>query len=273
MSYITLPDGNGLYYIEKGKGPVVVFQHGFLGSSWLFEAEVDYFGKRGYHAIAFDMKGHGNSDKPEDSSYLLEDLAKDLDAALKEVIGEKEVALLGHSMGGMIALSYATNPKISKRLHGLILEATAPKLQNPVLTQYIEGMRQGIIKVTNRSDIENVMVNLCYNKVYQETHPKIIKEFVERTLKNENFVGLATMEAIVEHYDVTDKLQTIKIPTLLIHSENDVFIPFASSQAMDKALPNSKLIPFTGPIGHMLQYEDPKKYQSNIEAFLKDIYR
>jgi non-heme chloroperoxidase len=273
LSYITLPDGNRLYYIEKGKGPVVVFQHGFLGSSWLFEAEVDYFGKRGYHAIAFDMKGHGNSDKPEDSSYLLEDLAKDLDAALKEVIGEKEVVLLGHSMGGMIALSYATNPKISKRLHGLILEATAPKLQNPVLTQYIEGMRQGIIKVTNRSDIENVMVNLCYNKVYQETHPKIIKEFVERTLKNENFVGLATMEAIVEHYDVTDKLQTIKIPTLLIHSENDVFIPFASSQAMDKALPNSKLIPFTGPIGHMLQYEDPKKYQSNIEAFLKDIYR
>ncbi|MFX0168382.1 MAG: alpha/beta fold hydrolase [Candidatus Hodarchaeota archaeon] len=272
MGFVSLPDGNQMYYIEKGKGPVVVFQHGFLGSSWLFEAEVDYFGRQGYHAFAFDMKGHGQSDKPEDSSYLLPDLAKDLDSALKQVIGEKKIVLLGHSMGGMIALCYATDPKISKRLRGLILEATARKLQNPALTQYIEGLRQGIIQVTNRPDIENILVHLCYDRAFQDAHPEVVKEFVDRTLKNENFVGLATMEAVVENYDVSDKLGTITIPTLLIHSENDSFIPFASSQELDEALPNSRHVPFTGPIGHMLQHEDPKKYKSTIEVFLKEIY-
>jgi pimeloyl-ACP methyl ester carboxylesterase len=52
MPYVELKDGNKMWYIEKGKGMPIAFVHGFLGSSWLFENQVDYFGKW-YHAMAF----------------------------------------------------------------------------------------------------------------------------------------------------------------------------------------------------------------------------
>jgi pimeloyl-ACP methyl ester carboxylesterase len=269
MSFVKLQDKSKMYYIEHGKGPVIVFQHGFLGSSWLFEEQVKYFGNRGYHAIAFDLKGHGQSDKPKDARYLLPEFAQEIEYALSQIIGKEKIVLLGHSMGGMIALCYATDPKLKKRLRGLILESTAPELQNPVLEQYIEGMRSGILKVSDRSAIENVLVMLCFNKVYQNTNPKLIKEFVDRTLTNEQYVGLATMEAIVQHYDVTKKLGNIDIPTLILHGEGDIFVPIASSEALSKAIHNSKFVMCKGPIGHMLQYECTKDYHAAIEKFLQ----
>ncbi|MFX1563591.1 MAG: alpha/beta fold hydrolase [Promethearchaeota archaeon] len=271
MPYVKLQDDTRMYYIEKGEGPVIVFQHGFLGSNWLFEQQVEYFGNRGYHAIAFDLKGHGQSDKPEDTSYLLPEFAQEIDYALNQIIGDEKIVLLGHSMGGMIALCYATNPKLNKRLKGLILESTASKLQNPVLDQYIEGMRSGVLKVSDRPTIENVLVMLCFNKIHQEANPDLIKEFVDRTLNNEQYVGLATMEAIVQHYDVTDKLDNINLSTLILHGENDIFIPLASSEALDKAIQNSKLIICKGPIGHMLQYECTDIYHASIEEYLQSL--
>ena len=271
MAYTKLADGSRMYFIEKGDGPVIVFVHGFLGSSWLFEAQVDFFASRGYHTIAFDLKGHGRSDKSKTARYLLPELAKELDYALNQIIGRKTITLLGHSMGGMIALCYATDPQLSTRLDGLILEATAPKLANPILDQYIEGMRSGALKVSDRSTIENVMVTLCFNKAYQDAHPDVIKEFVNRTLVNENYVALATMEAIVRHYDVTDKLSHITVPTLVLHGENDIFIPPAGGKVLAKTIPHAELAFFKGPIGHMLQFECTNAYHAAIEKYLRRI--
>jgi pimeloyl-ACP methyl ester carboxylesterase len=271
MSYTKLADGSRMYFIEKGDGPVIVFQHGFLGSSWLFEAQVEYFAGRGYHTIAFDLKGHGRSDKSKTANYLLPEFAQELNYALNQIIGKKKITLLGHSMGGMIALCYATDPKLSPRLEGLILQATAPKLENPVLDQYIEGLRSGTLKVTDRSTIESIMVMLCFNKAYQDSHPDVVKEFVNRTLTNENYVALATMEAIVRKYDVTDRLSRITVPTLVLHGENDIFIPPASSKVLAKAIPHAELVVCKGPIGHMLQYECTKTYHAAIEKYLRRI--
>jgi pimeloyl-ACP methyl ester carboxylesterase len=271
MGYTKVADGSRMYFIEKGDGPVIVFVHGFLGSSWLFEVQVDYFASRGYHPIAFDLKGHGKSDKSKTARYLLPEFAQELDYALNQIIGKKKITLLGHSMGGMIALCYATDPRLSTRLDGLILEATAPKLVNPVLDQYIEGMRSGALKVSDRSTIENVMVTLCFNKVYQASHRDIVKEFVNRTLTNENYVALATMEAIVRHYDVTDELSSITVPTLVLHGENDIFIPPASGKLLAKAIPHAQLVLCKGPIGHMLQFECTKTYHAAIEKYLRQI--
>lgn len=271
MGYTKLADGNRMYFIEKGDGPVIVFQHGFQGSSWSFETQVDYFGNRGYHTIAFDLKGHGKSDKPKTAKYLLPELAQEIDYALNQIIGKRKITLLGHSMGGMIALCYATDPKLSPRLDGLILSATAPKLENPILQQYIEGMRSGALKATDRSSIEKIDVMLGFNKAYVESHPEVIREYVNHALANENYVALATMEAVVRYYDVTDKLSRITVPTLVLHGENDIFIPPASSKILAKAIPRAELVVFKGPIGHMLQLECTNAYHAAIEKYLRRI--
>jgi pimeloyl-ACP methyl ester carboxylesterase len=271
MPFVTLKDNSRMYYIEQGKGPVVVFVHGWVGSSWLFEEQVKYFGGHGYHAVAFDLKGCGQSDKPKTAHYRLQENAQEIDYALGQIVGTEKAVLVGHSMGAMIALCYATDRKLAKRLSGLVVVEGAAKLQNPVLDQYIEAMRTGAITINDRSTIENILVNLCFNPQYQKANSKVIKQAVEMWLHNEQYVAVASMEAIVKHYDVTDLLKFIKIPTLIIHAENDTFIPLAGGQALAKAIPNAELVLFKPPTAHLVQIENAAAFNVAIEKFVRRV--
>ena len=162
MPTVELDKGYKINYLNKGNGRNLVYIHGFLGSSWLYEAQVDYFSKN-YRVIAIDHLGHGKSDKPESESYELEELAHYLDQILSKIIGDEKIILHGHSMGGFIAQIYATTPNLAKRLDGLVLMGTAPKLQNPGLVQYIEGLNAGTMSIKDPDLVKSVFVNICFN--------------------------------------------------------------------------------------------------------------
>ncbi len=268
MPYVKISKDYKIYYLDKGKGKNIVFIHGFLASSWLFEAQVDYFSKK-YRAIAIDHLGHGESDKPESENYDLKDLANYLEETLSQIIGEEKIILVGHSMGGMIALTYATNPKLSKRLEGLILMGTAPKLKNPGLVQYIKELKEGTMSIKDRETIETIFVGLCFQRKARKEMTDLIKEFVDRTLKNEEFVALRTMESIVNNYNVEDKLNKINIPTLILSGDKDIFILPEESKLMAQKIKNSKLVILGTKVGHMIQYEAKEEYTNAIEDFLR----
>jgi len=271
MPFTTLDKGYKIHYLDKGTGKNIVFIHGFLGCSWLFEAQVDYFSKS-YRAIAIDHLGHGESDKPESEKYDLKDLAQYLDETLSKIIGDEKIVLVGHSMGGMIALTYATNPNLSKRLEGLILMGTAPKLNNPGLVKYIEELRAGTMSINDRETIETIFVGLCFQRKARKEQTELIKEFVDRTLDNKDYVGLRTMESIVGNYNVEDKLGAIEVPTLILTGDKDLFILPEESLTMSKKITNSKVVVLTPKIGHMIQYETTEDYTRAVEDFLKTIF-
>ncbi|MHA1278768.1 MAG: alpha/beta fold hydrolase [Candidatus Helarchaeota archaeon] len=271
MPYITLKNGYKIYYIEKGQGDVLVFAHGFLGSSWLFEAQIEHFTKKGYRAIAMDHLGHGKSEKPESETYELTDLANYLEEFLSSLIGDQKIVLIGHSMGGMISLIYATTPNFAKRLRGLILMSTAPKLNNPGLIQYINDLNAGTISLKDEETVRNILVNLCFHRTYKKTHPDIIEEFIKLSLENEEYVGLRTMNSIVNNYNVEDKLKDISVPTLILTGDKDSFIMPIESEKMNELIPNSKLVKLTPKIAHMIQYEAQDAYHQAIEEFLKTL--
>lgn len=270
MPYVEIDKGYKVYYIEKGKGRNLVFIHGFLGSSWLFEAQLDYFSSN-FHTIAIDHLGHGKSDKPESESYELTDLTNFLDATLSKIIGDEKIILVGHSMGGMISLLYTSNPNLAKRLDGLILMSTAPKLNNPGLVQYIKDLKSGEMSLKDRETIETVFVGLCFQRKARKEQTNLIKEFADLTLQNEEYVGLRTMESIVNNYNVEDKLSSINIPTLILTGDKDIFILPDESKLMNQKIPNSKLVILTPKIGHMIQYEATEDYHKAIEDFLGEI--
>lgn len=271
MPFVTLKDNSRMYYTEQGKGPVVVFVHGWIASSWVFEAQVKYFGSHGYRVIAFDLKGCGQSDKPKTAHYRLQENAQEIDYALSQIVGTEKVVLVGHSMGAFIVLCSATDPKLAKRLNGIVVAEGGAKLQNPMLDQYVEALRSGTMKVVDRSSIENILVNLCFNPEYQKANPKVIKQAVEMWLHNEEYVALASMEAIVKYYDVTSLSKNIKTPTLIIHAESDTFMPVAGGQALAKAIPNAELVLLKPPTAHLAQIENPAAFNAAVEKFLRRV--
>lgn len=271
MPEIKLKNGFQVHYIEKGKGPHLVFIHGFLGSSWLFEAQVDYFAGKGYHAVAIDHLGHGKSDKPESEAYELVNLAQYLEEVLSQVVKDEKIVLIGHSMGGMIAQIYATTPELAKRLRGLVLMSTAPKLSNPGLDEYIRALNAGEMSIKDEKTIRTTMVDLCFNRKYKKADPQLVEEFIQRTLENEEFVGLRTMNSIVSRYDVETKLKNISVPTLILTGDKDIFIQPQESEKMHGLIPNSKLVKFSPKIGHMIQYEAREDYHKALEEFFQTL--
>lgn len=270
MPFVELDNGYKVHYLDKGKGRNLVYIHGFLGSSWIYEELIEHFSNK-YRVIAIDHLGHGKSDKPESEEYELVDLAKYLEEILLKIIGDEKIILHGHSMGGMIALIYSTTLSLAKRLDGLILMATAPKLKNPGLVQYIEDLRTGKMRIKDREVIETIFINLCFNRKYQRKNPSLIKEFVAKTLENEEYVGLKTMDSIVNNYNVEDKLPNIDIPTLILTGDKDIFILPEQSKNMHQIIPNSRLKIFSPKIGHMINYEAKDDYIKVMEEFLENI--
>lgn len=270
LSYATLKNGYKIYYIEKGQGENLVFLYGFLMSSWIFEAQVEYFSKN-YHAITIDYLGHGKSDKPESEAYELQDLAQYLEETLSEIVGDEKIILVGHSMGAMIGLLYATTPNLAQRLKGLVLMAGAPKLRNPGLDQYVEDLNSGKISFKDESTARDILVNLCFQRKYKKEHPEIIEKFVQLALDNEDYVAKRTMNSIVKRYDVESKLEDISCPTLILAGDKDSFIPSTESKKMKTLIPNSKLIIFAPKIAHMIQFEAREEYHKAVEDFINNL--
>ena len=175
-----------------------MFLHGFLASSWVFEAQVDYF-SRNYRVIAIDHLGHGKSDKPTSEMYELEDLAQFLEEALAKIIGDEKITLIGHSMGGMIAQIFATTQNLAKRLNGLVLMSTTPKYHNPMVDQTKDAILAGQISLVDENIVRNVFVNLVFESKYQKENPDFINEFVKRTTEIKEFIGLNTMKSILNY--------------------------------------------------------------------------
>jgi len=270
MPYVKLKDNNKLWYEEKGKGTPITFIHGWLGSSWLFTNQINHFSKT-HRAIAFDQKGHGKSDRPENATYTIPEFAEELNQALDKLIGNQKFILIGHSMGGFISLTYATNPKFRKKLKGLVLMSTAPKLKNPNLDEFTNLIKKGKMTIIDPGFVENIHVPTCFNPKYIETHKDTIKTFIEEMLKNSEHVAVKTAISIADHYNVENKLEEIDVPTLILAGNEDAFIPPKESELMHKKIKNSELKVFSPNIGHMIQFEASEKYNKAVEEFLKKL--
>ena len=268
MPYVKLKDGNRLWYEEKGKGKPIVFIHGCLGSSWHFSNQIDHFSKA-YRVFVFDHKGHGKSDRPEDAAYTLPEFAEELNQALDKLIGDQKFVLAGHSMGGFISLIYATTPNFKKRLKGLVLMSTAPKFGNPALDEFIDLIKKGEITIIDPGLVDSILIPLCFNAKYIETHEDTIKKFAEEVLKNSEYVASKTAISIIDLYNVEDKLNKIDVPTLILAGDEDAFIFPEESELMHKKIKNSELKIFSPKIGHMIQFEALEKCNKAIEEFLE----
>lgn len=125
--YFTSFDGAKIHYTKKlkDKDKWLIFLHGFGGDLNAWNAERDIFHSLNYSTIAMDLRGHGLSERRDDKKfYKLENLSKDVLALIeKEKI--KDFVIIGHCLGGMVAIYlYA---KYLKSSRGLVLVDTSFK--------------------------------------------------------------------------------------------------------------------------------------------------
>jgi len=112
MPTITVKDGTTIYYKDWGSaGQAIVLSHGWPLSADDWDAQMLFFGQRGYRVIAHDRRGHGRSSQPWDG-HEMNTYADDL-AALIEVLNLTNAILVGHSAGGGEVARYLGRPSAS----------------------------------------------------------------------------------------------------------------------------------------------------------------
>ncbi|HEX6352353.1 alpha/beta hydrolase [Actinophytocola sp.] len=98
-------NGIRLHVAEAGEGPLVLLLHGFTGFWWTWRHQLGALADAGYRAVAVDLRGYGDSDKPP-RGYDAWTLAGDVGGLIK-ALGEPRADLVGHAWGGMLAWTVA----------------------------------------------------------------------------------------------------------------------------------------------------------------------
>ncbi|WP_157842675.1 MULTISPECIES: 2-succinyl-6-hydroxy-2,4-cyclohexadiene-1-carboxylate synthase [Bacillus] len=256
-----------------GNGPnVVVFLHGFTGRGANWVDILPYIqNKESYTFVFPDVLGHGLSEKPmEASRYSMENTIEDLYEIIKNIT-EKKIHVIGYSMGGRIALSFALKyPFIVK---GLLLESASPGLQ----TESERHMRQlADEKLAIKIEGEGLerFIEFWTNIPLFETQKKLTSEEQRKILQqrlDNDAAGLANSLRGIgtgSQPSYWGVLKSLHLPVTLVAGKDDKkFIEIAKS--MNSLFPMSTFIEINRA-GHAIHVEQSEKFGKIVSEFLSE---
>lgn len=225
MPKAQLDTGIDLYYEEFGTGSPVVLMPGtgFALDVWKLHP-VDEL-KANHRVIIFDSRGLGRTEC-DDEFFTIDQLAADV-AGLLDHLDAEPAHVLGHSIGGRIALELAlTYPR---RVRSLIMAASGsgaairfgedafPMPQHRLLVRLIE---RGLEEHVRHEILET---DGYFTESFRAEHPDIVKTFYEATWKNHSDLSNYLRYAMARHaYEATHRLPFLKTPTMVLVGDSDI---------------------------------------------------
>jgi pimeloyl-ACP methyl ester carboxylesterase len=264
-------NGVELAVAEAGAGgrPLLLI-HGFTGAKEDFTDWFSVLAATGWHVVAPDQRGHGDSSKPSgEASYSLDIYADDA-LALADVLGWNRFTLLGHSMGGMIVQVVAA--KAGSRLNGLVLMDTSHGPIEGFDPSALDAARH-IVETRGLPALVEAMRTSDAKPLDTAAHLRLAAErpgyqawFDQKTMNAAPHMWTSMTRALFGGDDRLDGLANVGTPTLVIVGEQDR--PFiAPSERMAKTIPSAQLAVIPDA-GHCPQFESPDAWFSALTSFL-----
>lgn len=267
---VTVDDGIGLAVRVAGSGPGLVLVHGFGGAKEDFSDQFELLAER-CRVVTFDHRGHGESEAPDDpAAYSLDRLAADT-MEVASAVGLDRFRLLGHSMGGMVALRLVLDRP--DRVEALVLMDTSPGPVpgiDPGLTEMAAtiALEQGKDVLKPLLDAAATLDTPAYERLLAERPG--YRDFQDRKWAALSGVMWGAMaREISRQPDQTELLAGIRCPTLVMVGMQDE--PFLEpSRRMAGTIPGALLVEIADA-GHSPQFESPDAWYSALDGFLRDV--
>lgn len=247
----------------------VIMVHGFTGS---LEDWRDISAKLSskFNYIGIELVGHGKSDSPiSESNYNQSALVRSLDDLLIH-LSLNSAILLGYSMGGRAALSYAVEHP--QKLNGLILESTSPGIANAKVREDRVKADEELAVYIETEGIEKFadlwMDKQIFNTQLRFSNEKL-KNFKKKRMLNTT-TGLANSLrgfGTGRMSNISKKIKSILCPVLLITGKLDTKFTSLNSQ-LNKKLPKSEHAVIQNA-GHNTHLEEPKRFVDVVNNYLK----
>ena len=240
-------DGLRVHYEQVGRGPDVLLIHGWASSWRMWARSMSRLAAAGYRATAIDLIGFGESDKPEDGWYTLGNFTRYVRSFAAQ-LGLTQPAIVGHSMGGTLALSLALEidpsalvvaaPVVTGEL-GLSVHLL---LTSPAARRLFGWMRQqGFFSAIGARRMPAA--------------PGLMRDPVRR--RNQEDLQKTTVNAVIGSLrtvvgsNLQDQLSLIDAPTLVIVGGRDLTVSPAQGRRAAKRIPGARLIEWPD-VGHSI---------------------
>ena len=269
--FVKSADGVKLSVVEWGNpdGPEVVLIYGAGQSHLCFAKQRDSDLARDFRLVAFDLRGHGASDKPSAASFYqtgrvwADDVAAVLDA--KRL---KRPVLVGWSLGARVVRQYLMHHG-DARLSGIVMAAARP-IEDPNTA----GSRPYFLAPDKTQDLgARIDATIDFLRACFERQPDA-REFeiaLGYNMLVPHEIRKIIMEWRVELADATRVLGSVKVPALVIHGEADHVILPAAARMTAEAIPGATLSMFPG-CGHSPFFEDSARFNSELSTFASTVW-
>ncbi len=255
MPFIRM-NGLAIHYgvgapLTPARGPTVVFVHGAGGAQEQWRFQLRHLGSR-WNVLAVDLPGHGAS---QGQGCRTIEGYRDFIRDLLDNLGMTDTVLVGHSMGGGIAQSFAlAHPG---RLAGVVLVGTGARLR--VHPDVLASIRGGDMEAAGR-----LISRWAYS---QSALPATLAQGAEAFARNRASILEGDFLAC-DAFDAMGKISAIRIPTLVVCGEDDRLTPVKYARYLQREIQGSTLATIQ-EAGHMVMLEKPVEFTRILSAFLE----
>ncbi len=246
-----------IYVGDAGTGFPLVLVHGFLGTSKMWEPQINFF-KNYFRVITPDLPGFGRSNKAK-SHNSIQSIAN----LILDCLEEKKIDkfnLLGHSMGGMIVQEMAkkNGDKISK----LICYSTGPRGEMPGRFETVDQSRENFKKKGLELSAKNIAKTWFVLGEKAKYFDICIEEGKQTSLETVDNALIA-----FKNWNGVNTLKNIKNETLIVWGDQDRSYNLDQVKTLEKKIQNSKLIIIKN-CAHNAHLEQPDQFNNIIKNFL-----
>ena len=254
-------NGHSMHYELTGpaKAPVVALSHSLASSTVMWEPQAAAL-EKSFRLLRYDTRGHGESEATP-APYSFELLAADF-AGLLDALGIGRARFVGLSMGGMIG--QALGILHPDRLEGLCLCDTSSRTTSEGAKAWRD--RLAVVRKEGLAAQAEPTLGRWFTEGFLKANPPIVRRIREQFLRTpvEGYAGCA--EAIIG-LDFQDRLQAIRVPTLVVVGEEDPGTPVAAARAIQERIPGAKLEIIPGG-RHLPNAEKPEAFNAALLGFL-----
>lgn len=250
MNTITTQDGVEIFYKDWGprNAQPIVFHHGWPLSADDWDNQLLYFVDKGYRVVAHDRRGHGRSAQVSDG-HDMDHYAADAAAVVKH-LDLRNAVHIGHSTGGGEATRYvAQHGEPQGRVAKLVLISAVPPIMvrtaanaGGLPIEVFDGIRRDL--AANRSQFYIDLASgpfYSYNRPGAKPSQGVIENWWRQSMMGGAKAAYDGIKAFSET-DFTEDLKNIKVPTLVMHGNDDQIVPIADSAPLSaKLLKNGTL--------------------------------
>ncbi|HTU70806.1 MAG TPA: alpha/beta hydrolase [Candidatus Baltobacteraceae bacterium] len=247
-----------------GDGDAVVLIHGFPLSREIWQAQARALSQH-MRVIALDLRGMGAS-TVTDGPYLMESLAGDV-AAVLDTLAIEHASLVGHSLGGYVALAFAR--MYAERLDRLALVCSRIAADDSARAAHRHDLADDAVRTGSTQRIVREFRDAALSEKTRDDRPEIVEKF-NKIAEKHDVHGLAAMlRGMALRDGAEDIAGDLLMPVLVVAGAQDTIVPAPEAEAAARAFPDGRLVVLPGT-GHVPMLESPEALTACLLAWFSD---